>query len=113
MKLGRSVIVRPPMPHIQRERMLRRVPPTRERNARGSAAHRAASVSADDEFARYAVCGFQQGGHMIARKFDLVCLASAPDEVSHRFRLRIESREQVAILDVLAEGVEPDLFCGK
>src|SRR4051794_9024816 len=112
VKLGRNVLVRPPMCEIESERSLR-VGAAVALDAGGSAAERAPPVGTYDEARSNAVAAFESDGRASVVRLDRTGIVLDPRERRQRLRARIEGGEQMPVLDVVAERVEPDLGRGE
>ena len=108
VELGRDAVVRPRMAEIERQRDLRIVAPL-GLDAGGGAAERLAPVGADDEPRGERRAAVERDRDIAVARLDRRGGGRDPPQVRQRGGAAVERRDQVPVLDIVAEGFEPDL----
>ena len=96
------------MREIERQRGLR-IAAAAALDAGGRAAQRAPTVGADNETCGDGVAVFQRNGRAAVAGFDRDGVVLDPGQRAERLRPLLQRRDQMPVLDVVAERVEADL----
>src|SRR5581483_10105407 len=111
-KLGRGVPMGPGVPKIEGQRGLR-IARTVGVDACRRAAQRAAAVGADGEPRRHGAAVPNVNGYGGLADVDRVRFGANAAQFREPGRVLLKGGDEVAVLDVVAEGVEPDFLGGE